>query len=123
MYIFHIGLHKINCQNIFTIKRLNMYYTYIYTYVIGHTVIGDARAFMLDLLGNAENRSDGGERRGNNLVVEDLRRERCGGRAARWPSRQPLRSRLEVRHRSVVTSRASPSTTFVFRFFFFLWLF
>lgn len=56
------------------------------------TEIGDARALSVDLVGDAENRSDGGEGGWDDLIVEDLRREGGGGGAPGRPSRQPLRA-------------------------------
>lgn len=44
-----------------------------------HTKISNARAFILDLSGDAKDRCNGLERRGNNLVVKHLHREGSGG--------------------------------------------
>ena len=62
------------------------------------TEIGDARALGLDLVGNMEDGTDGGERRRHHLVVEHLHREGGGGRASRWPPHQRICSRFLARH-------------------------
>lgn len=66
------------------------------------TEIGDARTLSVDLVGDAENGSDGGEGGWDDFIVEDLRREGGGGGAPWRPSRQPLRAwRIQVGHESI----------------------